>query len=259
MSNAQIYNYGIDFPDVNCVGWFRATLSVAFFQQGIFRGTRVLPGVIDGLLTKEQRKAAIAASAKPDLLILDPLFVHERIDLCDVYDLFTDKPEVKALMKRSGELTPENAQQAERDFLASLAKEARKHARKQARVINPLAWAVSLGDAKLATYVPETAWDSQPITPQQTIFLQRHHVDVTKIRFKGLANKVIGTIMKRLDLGLATVGQLDFLHRLGVEDEVAATLSRADAKAMIDATLAAKHERRALPAEPVATYEVVEI
>lgn len=235
LCNAALYVEGADFPDIDCVAWFRATISRAFYIQGVYRGTRVLPGTVDGLGTAELRRAAIAASAKPNLLILDPLFVSDRIDLCDAYDLFTDKPEVKAKMKEEGKLTPEAAEKAERDFIAALEKAAKKHARKQARVINPLAWAVSLGDAKLATYVPETSMDARPVTPAQANLLRQHHIDVDKIGCFGLASKIIGTILTRHTLKLATVGQLDFLHKLGVPDEQAATMSAVEASKTIDA------------------------
>ncbi len=133
LCNACLYVEGADFPDIDCVVPARATKSAGFYKQQIGRGTRVLPGVVDGLDTPGKRKAAIAASAKPELLILDPLWVGDRIELCDCYDLVTEKPEVKAAMKKAGMApTIGNAENATRDFLKALAKEARKHARKEA-------------------------------------------------------------------------------------------------------------------------------
>lgn len=236
LANAQIYGFGIDFPDVNCIGWFRATLSKAFYIQGVYRASRILPGVIDGLSTAEERKAAIAGSAKPDYLIIDPLFVHDRIELCDAYDLFTDKPEVKQRMKED-ELSTEAAKRGERDFLAALEKEARKHARKKARVIDPLAWATSLSQEKLASYKPEKAWEMRPISAGQKQLLGRFHVDVSKVQNAGLANKMISIILTRSKAGLANPMQLDFLHRLGVSDEEASRMTEDEARNRIDGIL----------------------
>jgi hypothetical protein len=234
LCNACLYVEGADFPDIDCVVPARATKSAGFYKQQIGRGTRVLPGVVDGLLTPGQRKAAIAASAKPELLILDPLWVGDRIDLCDCYDLVTDKPEVKAAMKKAGmKPTIGNAENATRDFLKALAKEARKHAKKAARVINPLEWALSLGDEKLASYVPEAAWESGAPSKYQLEFLKQHHVDVTKIKYKGLADKVITILVNRDKLNLATPLQLEFLHNLGVDDRKSSTLSIGEAGRLI--------------------------
>lgn len=240
LANAALYVEGADFPDISCVIPARATKSSGFYKQQIGRGTRVLPGVVDGLETPEERRAAIAASAKPNLLILDPLWISDRIDLCDAYDLFTDKPEVKDKMKKAGPPSEEAARQAERDLIKALEKEAKKHARKAARVINPLEWAVALGDAKLASWEPQAAWESSKPTTGQLDFLRKHHIDTSKIQYKGLAQKVIGIVLTRHKLGLATVGQLDFMHKLGVDDARAATLSAKDATVLIDRTLAAQ-------------------
>lgn len=255
LCNAQLYTYGVDFPDVDCIAWFRATISRAFYIQGIYRGTRVLPGIIDGLHTAEERRDAIANSSKPNLLILDPMFVSDRIDLLDAYDLFTDKPKVKAAMKAAGNPSAEAAEKAERDFLASLEKEAKKHAKKKARTIDPLAWAVSIGDAALSNWKPITPWDSQPPTEGQLTLLRRQGINVDGIKYKGLANKLVGRLVTRLNLGLATVHQLSFLNQLGIEEQKVATLTQTEAKELIDLTLAEKKIR----GDPDAVSLLVEV
>lgn len=240
LCNAVLYTYGVDFPDVDCIAWVRATLSRAFYIQGIYRGTRVLPGVIDHCKTAEERRAAIARSKKPSLLILDPLFVSDRIDLLDAYDLFTDKPEVKAKLKASGDTTAEGAQKAERDFLASLSKEMRKHERKKARVMNPLAWALTIGDTALANYKPEATWEMAAPTPGQISFLQKQGIDTTGVTQKGMAQKLIGRQMSRLELHLATPRQLSLMKQLGLDELNCATLTEKEASAVIDERLGKK-------------------
>ncbi len=244
LCNAVLYTYGVDFPDVDCIAWFRATISRAFYIQGIYRGTRVLPGVIDGLNTAEERRAAIARSKKKNLLILDPMFVSDRIDLLDAYDLFTDKPKVKAAMKAAGDPSPDAAQKAERDFLESLKREAKKHARKAARTIDPLAFAVSIGDEALANYVPQNSWDQGPPTAGQLDFLRKQGIDVAGIRYKGMAQKLVGRVLARIQLKLASAHQLSFMRQLGLDDKKCTTLSAREASALIDRTLAEKKARR---------------
>jgi len=241
LCNCALYVEGADFPDVNCVVVARATKSRGFYRQMVGRGTRVLPGVVDGLPTPAERRAAIAASAKPDLLILDPLWIHERIEICEAYDLVTDKPAVKEAMKSAANPDLEEGErQAERDMLAALAKEARKHARKAAKTIDPLALAVSLGDAALANYVPENKWESEKPTPGQLQFIEKQGMKTDGITSKGLASKVIGRLLTRMKSHLATPQQLSLMKQLGLDEETCATLTIQEATATIDATLKAK-------------------
>lgn len=248
LCNAALYVEGADFPDINCVVCARATKSKGFYRQQVGRGTRVLPGVVDGLPTAELRKLAIAQSAKPDLLVLDPLWVSDRIDLCDAYDLYTTKPEVKERLKEQGDPTPEKALEAERDFIKALEKEARKHARKKARTIDPLAHAVALGDAALTSWVPETTADMRPPTMGQLDFLRRHGVATENIKHAGFAHKLIGRVLSRIKLGLATPKQLSLMAQLGLSETYCATLTIPQATAAIDAVLKGRREDREIPA-----------
>lgn len=248
LCNAVLYNYGVDFPDVDCIAWFRATLARAFYIQGIYRGTRVLPRILDGLETSEERRAAIAASSKPYLLILDPLFVSDRIDLLDAYDLFTDKPEVKAKMKAAGAPSAEAAAEAERDFIKALNKAAKKAERKAARTIDPLAWAVSLGDSAIQNYEPQAGWEAGPPTQGQLDFIRRQGMATDAIKSKGLASKIIGRLMTRFNLNLATPAQLQLLLQLGHDEQQAATLTKREASDLLDRRLA-KPTAAAQPSE----------
>lgn len=240
LCNAMIYTYGVDFPDVNCIGWYRATVSKAFYIQGIYRGTRVLPGTIDGLSTAQARREAIARSPKDILTILDPLFVSDRIDLMEPYDLFTDKPEVKKQMKEKGELNPESAREGERDFIKALEKAAKKNAHKAARTIDPVAFALNIGDSALAHYEPQTDREAAPMTVGQREYLQRNRIDISKVTCLGYAQRLIGRHVQRFKLGLATAEQLAFLKQLGFNDADTVKMSEREAKEAIGARLKRK-------------------
>lgn len=62
---------GYDDPGISCVAVFRPTKSRVLAEQMKGRGVRTLRGTINGLATAEERLAAIAASAKPDCLVID--------------------------------------------------------------------------------------------------------------------------------------------------------------------------------------------
>lgn len=216
LCNCALYVAGKDFPDVDCVAWFRATLSSAFYKQGVYRGTRVLPGLVNDDMTAAERRAAIAGSRKPNMLILDPMFRSDLFNLCAYYDLLTDNPKVKALMKAGadGDEIIAQAKKAERDWLAALAKEQKKHEKKLASAINPLAWGLSMGADKLATYVPQASWEAAPPSKYHLEFLEKNGFNPALVKCAGQANLVIGVIVERERLKLATPKQMDFIKSL---------------------------------------------
>jgi superfamily II DNA or RNA helicase len=73
LCNCGLFLEGFDAPTTALVVMARPTKSLPLYMQVIGRGTRPLPGVVDGegLDTPALRRAAIAASAKPDMLVLD--------------------------------------------------------------------------------------------------------------------------------------------------------------------------------------------
>lgn len=69
--NMGVYVEGFDEPSIETVVVCRPTKSLGRYKQMLGRGTRPLDGVVDGHETAEQRHAAIAASAKPYVEIID--------------------------------------------------------------------------------------------------------------------------------------------------------------------------------------------
>jgi superfamily II DNA or RNA helicase len=71
LCNCGLFLEGFDAPDTALVVMARPTKSLPLYVQVLGRGTRPLPGVVDGLPTAPERKVAIAASQKPSMLVLD--------------------------------------------------------------------------------------------------------------------------------------------------------------------------------------------
>jgi superfamily II DNA or RNA helicase len=69
--NCAVFLEGFDAPRISCVAMARPTASRALYSQAIGRGTRPLPGVVDPWPTAGDRRHAIAASGKQDMLVLD--------------------------------------------------------------------------------------------------------------------------------------------------------------------------------------------
>lgn len=229
--NCCLYTYGVDFPDVDCVAPFGAMISKVKYVQSIYRGTRVLDGVVHDGMTAEERVAAIAASAKPHLLVLSPFFISDRIDICEPFDLFGIKGGAK---KRAGK-TPDLTKPAEiRNYIEALKKAADKHSHKQPRTIDPVRFSLSLGPDRIAAFVPQTTADAAPASREELDLLLDAGIDTTAIKNSGQAQKLIATLRERERLGLATPRQLIQLSlRLGIPQERAVTMRKNVAGAII--------------------------
>jgi superfamily II DNA or RNA helicase len=82
--NVGVCTRGFNVPEIRCIVFARPTCSITLQTQMLGRGTRTWPGCIDGLNTIDKRKAAIAASPKPDLLCLDLIANYRRKKLPSV-------------------------------------------------------------------------------------------------------------------------------------------------------------------------------
>jgi superfamily II DNA or RNA helicase len=231
---AMLLAEGWDHPPVSAIVPLRATKIQSLLQQIVGRGTRPLAGVIDGLNTAEERLAAIAASEKKDLVVFDFLWLSDSVDLISPVDLVAGSPEIKKAMLKSGIKDVVAAEaEAQKDLLKSLAKAAAKHQHRQPRTIDPIAWAVSLGDAVLDGYSPQTTAEGQAATKEELDFILNAGLDSSRIKTSGAAQKIINRIVDRDKMGLATVKQLNFLAKLGIPEERAVLMKKGQAGAII--------------------------
>lgn len=69
--NCALFLEGFDAPATSAIVMGRPTKSLGLYMQILGRGTRPLPGVVDGVDEPEQRRNAIALSAKPNMLVID--------------------------------------------------------------------------------------------------------------------------------------------------------------------------------------------
>jgi len=105
----QIGTEGFDVPGVEVVAMGRPTKSEALYKQMLGRGTRPLPGLVDGLDTAEERRAAIDLSPKPSMLVIDFVGLSKRHKLVSTLDVLAgDMPpelldQVRSEMIESGE------------------------------------------------------------------------------------------------------------------------------------------------------------
>ena len=71
LCNCGVATEGFDAPKVKVIAIGRPTKSRALYVQMLGRGTRPLPGIVDGPETADMRRAAIKASDKPHCTVID--------------------------------------------------------------------------------------------------------------------------------------------------------------------------------------------
>ncbi len=81
---------GFNSPGVGAIAVFRPTKSRALAEQMKGRGSRPLRGIVDGLETAEERRAAIAASSKPDCMIVDLVGITGLAGSRTCIDIYSD-------------------------------------------------------------------------------------------------------------------------------------------------------------------------
>lgn len=97
--NVAIATEGFDDPGIECIAIARPTESQPLFCQIIGRGTRPLPRLVDGYDSPELRRAAIAASAKPHILILDFTANSRKHKLVSVVDVLGGKMDERVVAR----------------------------------------------------------------------------------------------------------------------------------------------------------------
>ena len=105
--NCGVLTEGYDNPSVEIIVMARPTKSRSLYSQMVGRGTRPLPGVIDGIETADGRKDAIANSAKPSVLVCDFVGNSGRHKLMTSADILGGKSSEEAIA-----LAVENAKES---------------------------------------------------------------------------------------------------------------------------------------------------
>lgn len=195
--NVFICTEGFDHPDTACVVMARPTKSLLIYTQCLGRGTRPKKGVVDGLETAEERRAAIAASGKPDVLVLDFVGNSTKHKLITAVDVLGGEHSV-ALRDRANEYMKANGggdvEEAIEKVTEEMASEITRAARKK--------------------FVPKSAYELFGISP-----------------FEHGASGAMKSV--ETAAGGATDKQIESLMKMGVRREMALTYGRKQAGAIL--------------------------
>jgi superfamily II DNA or RNA helicase len=260
--NVGVATEGFDVPGIGCVAVARPTKSRALYAQMIGRGTRPLDGLVDPFPTADERRAAIGVSNKPDILVLD--FVgnsgkHKLISTLDILGGNYSDDEVElAIRAAKTDGQPIDAMKAlakarhEEKLRSEQADESRRRAIKasakyESRTVDPF----NLLDIDAGR---ERGWDkTNPASEKQKALLEKWGVPLEKDISKRRAGQLIGELMKRWDMGLATYKQMKFLATKGIN---AKRMTKAEASAAFDAV---KNNRWQATPELLSRYPIGEL
>jgi superfamily II DNA or RNA helicase len=124
LCNCQVATMGFDAPITETIFMARPTKSLVLALQIYGRAMRPLPGVVDGLETAEERRAAIAASDKPHFRIIDITDSVADHRLVTAVDMFVKEPELREFAREAAGEADEPMDEA--DLLAQAAEKLRK-------------------------------------------------------------------------------------------------------------------------------------
>jgi len=221
----------------------RPTMSASLCEQMIGRGDRPLPGVVDGpgKETVEQRREAIAASAKPDCLVVDVsgnLGKHKLATAVDVLGgEVSDEIRVRAVKIAKASAVPVSVTEALEQANEELCREKEKaefrrklDAERRSR-IKPTAtygyqW-VSVFAEEYRNYSGAQHAGKARLTERQYAYLKRSGIDPSQMTYWRAVKEI-----ERLSNAPATDKQKWVIAKHG--GTVSAGLTKRDASKMID-------------------------
>lgn len=214
--NCEIATEGTDLPSCDLVAMFRPTKSRTLYSQMRGRGLRPLPGCVDGVTEASDRRKAIAASPKPDLIVLDLVgnFDRHASDVVDCLDDLMDDDDPDAQEARR------ILARGDTDDLMKALEMARalRFGRDRARLACDGDFFAIFGIVR-----DSDRW-GRKVTDKQRAALESADVPLVGIDRRS-ANQAISLMIERRYDGLATYKQARALVKWGVPLEVVESIS----------------------------------
>lgn len=209
LCNSMLLTEGWDCPSVDCVIVLRPTKVRSLYSQMIGRGTRLYPG-------------------KQELLVIDFLWLTERLELCHPANLICEDKEVaqkltENLEDKAGLAVDleEAVKTASEDVIAqreeALAKKLAEMKQRKKKLVDPLQFEMSIQAEDLAGYVPSFGWEMAPASYKQKAALKKAGICPDEIDNAGKAAKIMDRINMRRAAGLTTPRQIRFLEGRGFQ------------------------------------------
>lgn len=226
--NVGCLTHGFDAPRVEIIANGRPSKSKSLVEQIIGRGTRPLPGVVDGLETAVERLAAIEASPKKFIRILDFVgnsgahkivtcadvlggnFTEEAIALAKRNILKDGKPKRILLTMKNADLELEQKRLEAAERQRQLEEARKQHllprVKFQMQEVNPFGGPI----VPLSNSGGLSSRDGRMFSPKQAAVLRRNGYDPNKLSY-GAGKAIIGKLMS----GPCSPKQASWLEKRG--------------------------------------------
>lgn len=247
--NVGICTEGFDIPEISCVALARPTGSRALMAQMCGRGTRPAPGIADelGMMPNDvARRAAIAASNKPDCLIIDFVDATYRHDLVHPANILggriSDRT-VQQVNESARRGLPQDLLDATREAEAQIVRndELTARCRGRADVRSRTKTAVDPFAAYGLIRRERRGWESdEPLDERQREKLTKWNIKGFESLTFSEAEQIVEEVRSRARRGLLTLNQEKLLRRYGYACD---GMSYEAARSLID-SLAANGWRR---------------
>lgn len=243
MVNVGVFTEGFDDPGIGMVAIARPTKSRALYAQMIGRGTRPLPGIIDGLETPDERRDAIRRSRKSRLEVLDfegQAGTHKLITTADVlggdYDQDVIDMAAGIVARAGGEVvdTVEALKEAARARHEEKQREAEVEAKRRHKLLAQVDF-TTRGVDPFAVFdieprrVREWERQAEPPSDKQVSALKRWGVPTEGLS-KQRATQLIGECIHRKEKGLCSYKMAAQLRKRGMDPH----MRFEDAKKVLD-------------------------
>jgi superfamily II DNA or RNA helicase len=228
---------GFDDPGIQCVVMAKPTKSRSLYAQMVGRGTRPLPGV-DQHDTAEARRAAIAASAKPCVTVLDFVGNSGRHKLVTTADILGGKvseearEKAKKKIEEKGEAADirEELEAAELEALREIEEAKKRAAADKAHLVARASYSLTYVDPFSAWQRQAAKWDGH----RQTRLSQRQTDALLKAGFDPARMSLQDALAQHWELIRASDKQRAILRRYYPAEQVN-KLPRWDAAKLLDA------------------------
>lgn len=229
--NCGVTTEGYDNPAVEIIVVARPTKSRSLYAQMIGRGTRTLPGIVDGLDNKEERLLAIAGSEKPKMRVLDMVGNSGKHKLMTTADILGGKNSEAAIEAAIERMKREKGKMQVREVLAEEEERIRKdaelrrafeEARKNKLVakVKYSATKVNPFDAFALSPVQDKGWDKgKSLSEPQRLLLMKQGIDPDKMGY-AQGRQLLNELFRRWGNKLATFKQCNQIKRFYPELEV---------------------------------------
>jgi superfamily II DNA or RNA helicase len=234
LCNCGTHTEGFDADVVSVIVMARPTKSRSLYGQMVGRATRPLRGIVDGQISAEARREAIALSAKPSCLIVD--FVgnsgkHKLVTSVDILGGNVSEDVLESTLRklRKAGKPADVAKAIEEEEKEKAEREARRlaeAARREKLVLKASYKTSSVDPFDVLQVKPVKArgWDqNKTLSEKQRNALRRFGVDPDKVlREKGYTNAkhLLDAFFNRIDKHLCTFNQAKTLQRFGYSKDL---------------------------------------